>query len=199
MVTGFVTLISAAALAPRQARAYPPSVGVQGPSRNCLACHVSNGPWRDDSTLILDILDRASGKSLKQKDGSFLITARRGETKTVVTVIGTAKGADVPPPYRNAWLYIDPARIQDASALDKFASGWSVNLPMSCRLVGDVSDAYPDARVTALPMTLRPEGKAKDTEIELQVMLTRGESVKGRPREGMIGSYFVRKVRLKVE
>jgi hypothetical protein len=48
-------------------------------------------------------------------------------------------------------------------------------------------------------MTLRPGDDARDAEIELQVMLTRGESVKGKPQEGMIGSYFERKVRLKVE
>jgi hypothetical protein len=29
-------------------------------------------------------------------------------------------------------------------------------------------------------------------------MLTKGESVKGKPKEGMIGSYFERKVTLKI-
>jgi hypothetical protein len=169
-----------------------------GQSRNCLVCHAGNGPWKDDSALIIDVLDKASGKSLKQKDGTFLIAAKRWEAKTVVTVIGTAKGAN-PPPYRNAWLYVDPERIKDASALNKFAPGWSVNLPMSCRVVGDTADAYPNATVTTLPMTVRPGDDARDAEIELQVMLTRGEAVKGKPREGIIGSYFQREVRLKVE
>jgi hypothetical protein len=184
---------------PPRTLAYPPAVGILGQSRNCLACHANNGPWKEDPTLVIDILDRTSGKSLKQKDGTFLIAARRWEAKTVVTVIGTTRGANTPPPYRNAWLYIDPERIKDTSSLSKFAPGWAVNLPMSCRVVGDSSDAYAKATITTLPMTLRPGDDAKDAEIELQVMLTRGESVKGKPQEGMVGNYFERKVRLKVE
>jgi hypothetical protein len=70
---------------------------------------------------------------------------------------------------------------------------------MSCRLVGDVSEVYPGAHLTVLPMTVRPADDAWDETIELQVMLTRGEAVKGKGREGPIGSYFERKVRLKVE
>jgi hypothetical protein len=194
-----VSLGLAAVLAPPPTLAYPPAVGILGQSRNCLACHVNNGPWKDDPNLIIDILDKAGGKSLKQKDGTFLITAKRWEAKTVVTVIGTARGAGAPSPYRNAWLYIDPDRIKDASSLNKFAPGWAVNLPMSCRVVGDSSDAYPNATITTLPMTIRPGDDAKDAEIELQVMLTRGESIKGKAQEGMIGSYFERKVRLRLE
>ena len=79
------------ALASRPALAYPPAVGILGPSRDCLACHVNNGPWKDDATLVLDILDKATGKSLKQKDGTFLIATKRNEAVTVLTVIGTAK------------------------------------------------------------------------------------------------------------
>ena len=182
----------------RPTLAYPPAVGILGQARNCLACHANNGPWKDDATLIIDILDKGSGKSLKQKDGAFLISARRWEAKTVLTVIGTTKGINTRP-YRNAWLYIDPERIKDTSSLSKFAPGWSVNLPMSCRVVGDSSDAYPNAAITTLPMTVRPGDDARDAEIELQVMLTQGESVKGKPQEGMAANYFERKVRLKVE
>jgi len=189
----------AAMFAPPASLAYPPAVGILGQSRNCLACHANNGPWKDDPTLVIDILDKASGKSLKQKDGTFLITARRWEARTVVTVIGTARGASFAAPYRNAWLYIDPERIKDASSLSKFAPGWAVNLPMSCRVVGDSSDAYPNAAITTLPMTIRPGDDASDAEIELQVMLTKGESVKGKPRDGIAANYFERKVRLKVE
>jgi hypothetical protein len=69
---------------------------------------------------------------------------------------------------------------------------------MACRLVGDASKTYPGAQITVLPMTVRPGDDAQDAEIELQVMLTKGESVKGKPKEGMLGSYFVRKVRLTV-
>lgn len=178
---------------------YPPAVGILGQSRNCLACHANSGPWKDDKTLIIDIFDKATGKSLAQEDGTFLITAKRGAANTVLTVIGTAKGSDAAPPYRNAWLYIDPERINDTSSLNKFAPGWAVNLPMSCRLVGDTSDAYPDAQITVLPMTVRPGDDARDGEIELQFMLTKGESVKGKAKEGMVGNYFERKVKLTVE
>ena len=37
--------------------AYPPAVGIIGKSKNCLACHVNNGPWRDEGSTIIDILD----------------------------------------------------------------------------------------------------------------------------------------------
>jgi hypothetical protein len=69
---------------------------------------------------------------------------------------------------------------------------------MSCRLVGDKSDKYPGADVTVLPLTVRPGDSAQDADIELQAMLTRGESVKGKAAEGLIGSYFVRNVRLRI-
>ncbi len=71
-------------------------------------------------------------------------------------------------------------------------------LAVSCRVVGGSSDAYPNAAITTLPMTVRPGDEARDAEIELQVMLTRGESVKGKPQKGMAGNYFERKLRLKV-
>lgn len=197
---GMVSILGlATVLASRPALAYPPAVGILGPSRDCLACHVNDGPWKDDATLVLDILDKKSGKSLKQADGTFLIETKRGEARTVLTVVGTAKGGEVAAPYRNAWLYVDPARIKEEFSLSKFAPGWSVNLPMSCRLVGDSVDAYPGARITSLPMTLRPGDDAKDADLELQVMLTKGESVKGKAKEGLVANYFVRKVKLKVE
>jgi hypothetical protein len=177
---------------------YPPAVGILSSSRNCLACHVDNGPWKEQASLILDVLDKESGKSLKQADGTFLIAAKRGEARTVLTVIGWHSGSREEAPYRTAWLYVDPARIGDASSLSKFAPGWSVNLPMACRLVGDASEAYPGARVTVLPMTIRPGDDAGGAQLELQVMLTKGETVKGKPREGMIGTYFERAVRLAV-
>jgi len=44
----------------------------------------------------------------------------------------------------------------------------------------------------------RPTDAAQEAELALQVMLTKGESVKAKPKEGMIGSYFERKVKLKV-
>lgn len=186
-------------LLPVSISAYPPSVGITGQARNCLTCHPDNGPWRDKARVIIDIIDVSSGKSMRQEDGSFLISARRGELKTVMTVLGWSGPKDDPIPHRNAWLYIDPTRIGDSSSLNKFARGWSVNLPMSCRIVGDAVVLYPKANVTALPMTLRPGDDASDADVELQVMLTRGEPVKGKPDQGMEGNYFERKVRLRVD
>lgn len=181
---------------PATVLAYPPGVGILGMARNCLTCHADNGPWKDDSNLVIDVLDQRSGRSLRQADGSFVIRAKRGEARTVLTVIGTREGA--PAPVRNGWLYVDPDRIGDVSSLGKFAPGWAVNLPMSCRLVGDVSEAYRGAHVTVLPMTVRPGEDARDATVELQVMLTKGEAVKGKAKEGMLGNYFERKVRLEV-
>ena len=73
-----------------------------------------------------------------------------------------------------------------------------MTLPLSCRVVGDKLDGYPGAQITVLPMTVRPTDAARDADIELQVMLTSGESVKDDAKKGMIGNYFVRKVVLKV-
>jgi hypothetical protein len=191
-------LILSVVLRSQSALAYPPAVGIVGQSRDCLVCHVDNGPWEDESKTIIDILDKDTGKSLRQEDGTFVISARRGEKRTVLTVIGRTAGDDAPPPYRNSWLYVDPKRIKDPSSLGKFAPGWLVNLPMACRIVGDASDQYPGAHITVLPMTLRPADDAQDTELELQVMLTKGESVKGKPREGLISNYAAHRVRLTV-
>ena len=177
--------------------AYPPAVGILGKSKDCLSCHVQNGPWKDDGKTIIDIIDRDTKKSFKQPDGSFLIEARRGEIKTVLTVIGRTQDDTEEPPYRNAWLYIDPKTIE-SSSLSKFAPGWDVNLPMACRIVGDKLEGSEGTKITVLPMTIRPTDSARDSELVLQVMLTKGESVKGKAKEGMLGSYFERKVRLKV-
>lgn len=193
---GAVTLgLVAAGLMP--ASAYPPAVGILGMARDCRACHVDNGPWADEQKTVVDILDKVTGKSLRQPDGSFLVSARRGEAKTVVTVVGRVKGDAAPAPERNAWLYVDPRGI-GSSSLSKFAPGWEVNLPMSCRLVGDEHPAYPGAHLTALPMTVRPGDAAADADLELQVMLAAGTAVKGKPREGMQGNYLLRKVKLRL-
>lgn len=180
------------------AYAYPPAVGILSNSKNCMSCHVNNGPWKDESKIIIDILDIETKKSLKQPDGSFLIETKRWEQKTVLTVIGRKKDNSVSAPFRNAWLYIDPSTI-GTNSLSKFASGWDVNLPMSCRLVGDNLPGYADADITSLPMTIQPLSTAKDAEIQLQVMLTQGESVKGNAQEGMLGNYFEKKVLLKIK
>jgi len=163
-----------------------------------MSCHVNNGPWKDDGKTIIDILDRESKKSFRQPDGSFLIEAIRNEQKTVLTIIGRIKDHSIETPYRNAWLYIDPSTIGTKS-LSKFAPGWDVNLPMSCRIVGDTLTGYENTHLTSLPMTIQPLNNAKNTEIQLQVMLTKGESLKGNPQEGMLGSYFERKIILRIQ
>ncbi len=180
------------------AYAYPPAVGILSNSKNCVSCHVNNGPWKDDENTIIDILDKDTKASLKQSDGTFLIETKRGEPKTVLTIVGSKKHKSIPAAFRNAWLYIDPSTI-GTNSLSKFAPDWEVNLPMSCRLVGDNLPGYEDAHITSLPMTINSLPDAKDAEISLQVMLTKGESVKGNAQAGMTGSYFERKVKLKVK
>ncbi len=178
-------------------RAYPPAVGILGNSRDCLVCHADNGPWKDDGTVIIDVVDKETGQSLKQADGTFLIQAKRGEKKTILTVIGCNRQEELEAPSRNAWIYVDPNMI-GASALSSFAPGWNVNLPMACRIVGDPWSETADADYTVLPMSVRPTDAAQDAQIVLQVMLTKGESVKGKAREGLIANYFERKVTLRV-
>lgn len=180
------------------AYAYPPAVGILSNSKNCMSCHIDNGPWKEENKLVIDILDKETKKSFRQPDGSFLIEVKRWEQKTLLTVIGRKKDNSVALPYRNAWLYIDPSAI-GTNSLSKFASGWDVNLPMSCRLVGDNLPGYEDANITSLPMTIQPLSNAVNAEIQLQVMLTKGESIKGNAQEGMLGNYFERKVILKVK
>jgi hypothetical protein len=191
---GLALLLPAA----REGLAYPPGVGILSKAQNCLSCHAHNGPWKDDARTIIDVLDAETKASLKQPDGSFLVEVPRGAPKTVLTVLGRTQEDPVEAPYRNGWLYVDPKTIE-SSSLSKFAPGWDVNLPGACRVVGDRLDALPGAKITLLPMTVRPTDAAQDAEILLQAMLTKGESVKGKPLEGMRGSYFERKVRLKVK
>ncbi|OFX43769.1 MAG: hypothetical protein A2046_05115 [Bacteroidetes bacterium GWA2_30_7] len=179
------------------AYAYPPAVGILSNSKNCLVCHISNGQWKDDDNTIIDILDKETKKSLKQSDGTFLIEAKPNEQKTVLTIIGRKKSESASSPYRNAWIYIDPATI-GTNSLSKFAPGWDINLPMACRLVGDKLQGYDNADITSLSTTIQPLSNAKDAEIQLQVMLTKGESVKGNAQEGMTGNYFERNVKLKI-
>ena len=176
---------------------YPPAVGLLGKAKSCMSCHVNNGPWSDEGKTIIDILDKETMKSLRQADGTFLLEVERGKQKTVLTVIGRTKDDSEPSPYRNAWIYIDPTRI-GTSSLSKFAPGWGVNLQMACRVVGDNLPDFESAQLTVLPMTIQPLDDAKDTELQLQVMLTKGESVKGDAKSGMVGNYFERKVFLKV-
>lgn len=183
--------------APTAVSAYPPAVGIIGQSRSCKDCHASNGPWMDDAATIVDILDAETRHSLLQPDGRFLLEVKRGETKTVITVIGRTSGDKMSPPTRNAWLYVDPMQLE-TGALSKFAPGWDVNLPMACRIVGDEVPEYPNAAVTALPMTLRAGDAARNAELELQVMLTSGVSAKGDPDTWLKANYLLKDIVLKV-
>ena len=185
-------------LIPAVASGYPPAVGIIGDSRSCTDCHAINGPWKDEAGTIVDILDATTRRSLLQPDGRFLLEVERGESRTVITVIGRKAGDKVSPPSRNAWLYTDPTQLA-TEALSKFAPGWDVNLPMACRIVGDEVAEYLDAAVTALPMTVRPGDAARDAELELQVMLTAGESAKGNPDTWLKANYLLKKLILKVD
>ncbi|MFH1278300.1 MAG: hypothetical protein ABIK65_07970 [Candidatus Eisenbacteria bacterium] len=191
------TLLVLALLIPIAASAYPPAVGILGPSRSCTDCHASNGPWKDEAATIVDVLDATTRRSLLQPDGGFLLQVERGTTKKVITVIGRKAGDKISPPIRNAWLYVDPMQL-DTGALSKFAPGWDVNLPMACRIVGDEIPEYPGAAVTALPMTVRAGDASRNAELELQVMLTRGVSAKGNPDAWLEANYMLKKLVLEV-
>ena len=179
------------------AYAYPPGVGILSKAKNCLACHVNNGPWGDEQRTIIDIIEINSMRSYRQPDGSFLLQVKRNEALAVRTVIGRKRSDHEPAPYRNAWIYVDPTTIE-SSSLSKFAPGWETNLQLSCRVVGDSLEGFEDADLTVLPITIRPSDSARDAQLTLQAMLTKGESVKGDAKKGMIGNYFERLVRLKV-
>ena len=176
---------------------YPPAVGLLGNAKSCMSCHVNNGPWSNEGKTIIDILDKETMQSLRQADGTFLLEVERGKQKTVLTVIGRTKDDSEPSPYRNAWIYVDPTRI-GTNSLSKFAPGWAVNLQMACRVIGDNLPGFESSQITVLPMTVQPLDDAMDAELQLQVMLTSGEAVKGDAKSGMLGNYFERKVFLKV-
>jgi len=181
------------------ALAYPPAVGILGKARNCTTCHASDGPWKEGANLIVDLLDSETGKSLREKDGSFLISAKPEQRRTVLVMLGWAKGDTAPFPHRNGWIFVDPALINRDHVGSKFPSGWEADLTMSCRLVGDAHKAHEGAKISVLPMTLRPTGAAKDADVEWQILITGGDAVKGDAKQGLVQNYFERKVRLKVE
>lgn len=176
--------------------AYPPAVGIIGNAENCLVCHSDNGPWKDEEKTIIDILDKSTKKSLRQPDGSFLIEVKRNEVANIITVIGRTADDKEDAPYRNAFLYIDPTTIGTAS-LSKFAPGWNVNLPMSCKIVGDKLKGYEGAKITIVPSSIRPTDGARDAELILQVMLTKGDAEKANALAGT-SNYYERIVKLKV-
>lgn len=181
------------------ALAYPPAVGTLGKSRDCMSCHTSDGPWKDDRNLIIDLLDKETGRSLRDEDGAFLISVKPEQTRTLLVVLGRAQGDTMPIPHRNGWIFVDPALINRDHLGSKFAPGWETDLSMSCRLIGDIHPAYEGAKITVLPLTIRATGAAKDAEVEWQILMTRGEAVKGDAKQGLVQNYFARKVRLNVD
>jgi hypothetical protein len=40
---------------------------ILGSSKNCLACHLNNGPKIEEDKTIIDILDKVTGQSVKQR------------------------------------------------------------------------------------------------------------------------------------
>jgi hypothetical protein len=164
-----------------------------------MACHANDGPWRDDASLIIDLVDRETGRSHRRRDGTFLTSAKPEQKRTVFIVVGRASGDSAPVPLRNGWIFVDPALINREHLGSKFAPGWEADLIMSCRLVGDTYKGYEGAKLTVLPLTLRPTGAAKDAEVEWQVLVTGGEAVKGDAKQGLVQKYFERRVRLRVE
>ena len=180
------------------ALAYPPAVGILGKAPNCMACHANDGPWQEDANFIVDLVDKETGKSLREQDGSFLISAKPEQRRTVLIMLGRAKGDTASAPHRNGWIFVDPDLINRDHLGAKFAPGWDADLSMSCRLVGDTHKAYEGANITVLPMTVRPTGAAKDAEVEWQILMTRGEAVKGDAKRGLAQNYFERKVRFRV-
>ncbi len=179
------------------AAASPPAVGIIGNSRNCLACHVSNGSWSEGADLVIDLIDKDTQQSLRQPDGSFLLTVKRGAATTVIAVIGYRGLTPDQSPYRNGWIFVDSTAIGN-DALSKFAPGWEINLPYGCRITGDKLAAYPDAVLTTAPITIRPTETAKDGEVTFQALMTKGESVKGNAKSGLVGNYHERAVHLRV-
>jgi len=113
---------------------YPPAVGILGNAKSCMSCHINNGPWSDENNTIIDILDKETMKSLRQSNGTFLLEVKRGEQKTVLTVIGRTKDDNLPAPFRNAWTYVDSSMI-GTNSISKFVPGWAGNLQMACRLL----------------------------------------------------------------
>lgn len=178
--------------------AYPPAVGIMGPSPDCLTCHINNGKWIEDEFLIVDILDKETKQSLKQPDGSFLLEFPRNKSKTVLCVIGRLVEDPNPPPFRNSWIFFDPKMV-DKPTLSKFLPGWEVNATYGCRLVGDKLDLYPGAALTVTSMTVKPTERAGNGTITWLLALTTGDPPKGKPAEGMLGNYYEYQVKLRIQ
>jgi hypothetical protein len=179
------------------ALATPPAVGIVGSSRDCNACHVNSGQWLESPELVIDLVDPVSKTSFRQPNGSFLLSARRGETVNAVAIFGYKSVSPALAPHRNGWIFVDTTTI-GTEAISKFAPGWEISLPYGCKISGDKSEAYPDAQITSAPFIVKASESAADRDVTLQVLLTSGEAVKGKAKEGLVSDYFSRQVHLRV-
>lgn len=168
-----------------------PTAPIVGRNTTCLNCHKNTGPWQDEAKAIIEILDPQTGQSLKQKDGSFLIAAKRNEVKSVQMVFGVT-GDTEKVPECISWCLVDPVeQRQGSDASNKFAPHWEVNAQYGGRFVGDKVKGYEAHKVVASTMSLRATEKAKDGALVLQVLFPVAF-------RGLDGNYFEKKVTLKI-
>lgn len=188
----FITIIATAfvfALA-RSIMSYP-TAPIVGRQTSCLNCHKNTGPWTDEAKTIIEMLDSQTGESLKQKDGSFLITVKRNEIKTVQVVFGVTGDVEKAPECIS-WCFVDPIeQKQSSDASNKFAPHWEVNAQYGGRFVGDKVKGYETHKIVASTMSLRPTEKAKDGKLVLQVLFPIAF-------RGLDGNYFEKQVTLKL-
>lgn len=184
LMTGIVALITTGIFA-------FPAASLEGRQKSCLSCHKNTGPWKDESKIVIDIIDPETGKSFKQEDGSFLIPVKRDEVRRVKTVLGVSSDLEWVPECV-AWLYVDPEELQKApeSSL-KFAPHWEVNRPFCGKRVVETIKGFEDKKVASLTMSIRPSKEAKDANVLLQVLFKSFDRT-------LVGNYFERKVNLKV-
>ena len=179
------------------AAASPPAVGIIGNSRSCISCHANTGPWTAGPDLIVDLIDKETQQSLRQPDGSFLVTTKRGTAATAIAVIGYRGMTPEQSPHRNGWIFVDSTTI-GTSSLSKFAPGWEISVPYGCKISGDSIAAYPGAAVTTAPISIRPTETAQDADVTFQTLMTSGEPVKGKPKSGLTSNYHARIVHLRI-
>ena len=177
--------------------ASPPAVGIVSNSRSCISCHASTGPWTAGPDLVLDLIDKDTQQSLRQPDGSFLLTTKRGSAATAIAVIGYRGLTPEQSPHRNGWTFVDSTSI-GTSSLSKFAPGLEISVPYGCKICGDSIAAYPGAVVTTAPISIRPTETAQNADVTFQTLMTSGEPVKGKPKSGLTSNYHARIVHLRV-
>lgn len=184
LLTGILSLISTGIFA------FPAS-SLEGRQKSCLSCHKDTGPWKDESKMVIDIIDPETGQSFRQVDGSFLIPVKRNEVRRVKTVLGASADLEWVPECV-AWLYVDPEELQKApeSSL-KFAPHWEVNRPFCGKRLVETLKGFEGKKVATITMSIRPLKEAKDATVLLQVLFKSFDRT-------LVGNYFEHKVNLKV-